>query len=57
MLAMMKEGEARMSQRLAAMKTFYAVLSPEQKKVFNDNFRMMHGRHHGHRGDGDKAPK
>jgi Spy/CpxP family protein refolding chaperone len=52
MLAMMKEHEAHMSQRLAAMKTFYAVLSPEQKKVFNDNFRMMHGRRHGGHHDG-----
>jgi protein CpxP len=54
MLAMMKEGEARMSQRLAALKTFYAVLTPEQKKVFDDNFRLAHRRHHGHRGDADK---
>ena len=44
-LAMMKEREARLSSRLAATKTFYATLSPEQQKIFNEN--SMHGHHHG----------
>lgn len=57
MLAMMKDAETRMSQRLAAMKTFYAVLSPEQQKVFNDNHRMRFGRYHGDRGAAEKAAK
>jgi len=35
MLAMMKEGETRMETRAAAVKEFYAVLTPEQQKVFD----------------------
>lgn len=50
MLAMMKEREAHMATHLAAMKTFYATLSPLQQQIFNDNVgRPMH-RHHGARG-------
>lgn len=53
MLAMMKEREARMSTHLAAMKTFYATLSPLQQQIFNDNVGgRMHGRHGGHGGHG-----
>lgn len=44
-LAMIKEKEARMTNRLAATKTFYAVLTPEQQKIFDENF--MNRRHHG----------
>lgn len=49
MLAMMKEREARMTVHLAAMKTFYATLSPLQQQIFNDNVggRMHHHRHGG----------
>lgn len=43
-LAMMKEGEKRMADRLAAVKEFYAVLTPEQQKIFNDEFAQR--RHH-----------
>ena len=43
-LSMMKEGEARMTTRLAAVKEFYAVLTPEQQAIFNQEFRHMH--HH-----------
>jgi Spy/CpxP family protein refolding chaperone len=46
MLAKSKERQDRMASRLAATKTFYAVLSPEQQKIFNDN--VGKGRHHGH---------
>jgi protein CpxP len=46
MLAMMKEGEKRMADRLAAVKEFYAVLTPEQQKTFNEQFGP--GRHHRH---------
>lgn len=44
-LALMKEREAHMTSRLAATKTFYATLTAEQQKVFNENF--MKGRRHG----------
>ena len=49
-LAMMLEKQARMTSRLAATKTFYATLSPEQQKIFNDNSMrgQRHGHHHGH---------
>jgi protein CpxP len=58
MLAKMKEHEAKMAARLAAMKTFYAVLTPEQQKIFNDNVgkgRMHH--HRGHDGMHDHGPR
>jgi protein CpxP len=45
-LAMLKEREARMTSVLAATKTFYATLTPEQQKIFNDNF-MARGHRHG----------
>lgn len=57
---------AAMEQREDAIKTFYGVLSADQKKVFDaEHARMgaMHGEHHGPRGGrdakgGDKpAPK
>lgn len=38
MLAMMKEHESRMTDRVAAVKEFYAVLTPEQQKLFDDQF-------------------
>ena len=48
-LAKSKERDARMSTRLAAMKEFYAVLTPEQQKIMNE--QSMHQRggrgHHG----------
>ncbi|HEX9718851.1 MAG TPA: Spy/CpxP family protein refolding chaperone [Ramlibacter sp.] len=41
---------AEMDRRGEATKTFYAALSPEQKKVFDDaTLRRGHGRHHGGR--------
>jgi len=54
-LAMSKEHIAAMETRLAALNSFYAVLTPEQKKVLDDaSMRggrgMGHGRHGGHRG-------
>jgi len=48
MLGMMKQHEQRMTERLAATKDFYAVLTPEQQKVFNAEFKPHRGdRHHG----------
>jgi len=57
-MAFMKKAEARMSDRIAATKEFYAVLSPTQQKTFDEVFRHMqerrfkhgrfgHGRGHG----------
>jgi hypothetical protein len=51
MLGKMKEREARMTSHLSAMKTFYAALTPEQQKIFNDNVGAGH-RHHEHHGRG-----
>jgi protein CpxP len=54
-LAMSKERDARMQSHLAALKTFYAVLTPEQQKTFDHS--SMHGRkHHGHH-DGERMQK
>ncbi|WP_050475945.1 Spy/CpxP family protein refolding chaperone [Herbaspirillum rhizosphaerae] len=61
-LDMMKKMEARMTDRIAATKEFYAVLSPEQQKTFDQEFRKMeehrfkHGRF-GHDQGGDHGPK
>lgn len=44
MLTHMKEAEKRMEQHAAATKEFYAVLTPEQKKTFDDEFRRGPGR-------------
>lgn len=44
-LAMLKEREARMTSVLAATKTFYATLTPEQQKTFNENFMVRSHRH------------
>jgi Spy/CpxP family protein refolding chaperone len=40
-LQMMKERMAKMESRLAALKTFYATLTPEQQKTFDDAHRQM----------------
>jgi Spy/CpxP family protein refolding chaperone len=47
MLARMKQAEARMTERAAAVKEFYAVLTPDQQKTFNEHFAKMHGHHRG----------
>ena len=44
MVSRMKEREAQMEQRLAALKEFYAVLTPEQQKLF-DAQNGRRGRH------------
>jgi len=51
MLALSKEHIARQEVRLAATKTFYATLSPEQRKIFDKGFNF---KHHGHFGKGGK---
>ena len=49
MMTMMKEREGHMATHLAAMKTFYATLSPLQQQIFNDNVGggMRGGHRHG----------
>ena len=48
-IAKSKEHIARQETRLAALKTFYAVLTPEQQKVFDDNVPGgEHGPKRGH---------
>lgn len=44
MLAMAKEREKLMETRAAAVKEFYAALTPEQRKLFDDQ-AFRHGRH------------
>jgi protein CpxP len=50
MLAMMREHEVQMGTHLAAMKTFYATLTPLQQQIFNDNVGggAMMRHHHRH---------
>lgn len=62
-LDMMKKMEARMTDKIAATKEFYAVLSPEQQKTFDQEFRKMeqrrfkHGRFGHEHGDGAAPAK
>ena len=44
MLEHAKERLARMQQHLDALKTFYAVLTPEQQKIFDESHHRMHQR-------------
>ncbi|MGV8893645.1 MAG: Spy/CpxP family protein refolding chaperone [Burkholderiaceae bacterium] len=44
MLERMKQNQTRMENHLTALKTFYAVLTPEQQKTFDAEFG--HGRKH-----------
>ena len=48
-IAMHKQRTARMEARLAALNSFYAVLTPEQRKVFDEQSKHRRGgRHHQH---------
>ncbi|MDB5797986.1 MAG: hypothetical protein JWP36_1888 [Paucimonas sp.] len=51
-LERMKQHEAELSKRLQATKTFYATLTPEQQKVFNESVARGHEHHMGHHGHG-----
>lgn len=57
-IAMSKDRIAVQETQLASLKTFYAVLTPEQRKVFDDSVpggkHGGWGGHHGPRGHGDK---
>jgi Spy/CpxP family protein refolding chaperone len=53
MIERQKARTAHMEQRLAALNSFYSVLSPDQKKVFDEKAARMQsrfGRHGGHGG-------
>lgn len=50
MIDFSKQRTARMESRLAALNSFYSTLSPEQKKVFDDQTRHFMGGRGGHRG-------
>ena len=41
-----KQRESVLTGHVAAIKTVYAALSPEQQKIFDDNFKKLR-RHHG----------
>jgi protein CpxP len=49
MIAMAKQHVSAMESRLAALNSFYAVLTPAQKKVFDENTKGGHGHHGGQR--------
>ncbi|WP_211470275.1 Spy/CpxP family protein refolding chaperone [Collimonas humicola] len=57
----LKRAEARLAEHTAAVKEFYAVLTPVQQKVFDEHFKQLEKRrfgHHGsHRGGPDGAPE
>ncbi|MBS1188149.1 MAG: hypothetical protein H6R04_2167 [Burkholderiaceae bacterium] len=59
MLTFMKERQAHMETRLASLKKFYAVLTPEQQKVFDaevgPHHRFQGGRRGAKRGQGPAA--
>ncbi len=55
MQALKAERDARMTQRANATKTFYAALTPEQQKVFDEN-TMRRGGHRGHGGPDGHGP-
>lgn len=50
MIERQKQHLAFMEQRLAALSSFYAVLSPEQQKVFDQHAMRMQARGHRHGG-------
>lgn len=47
MLAMARQHTARMETHLAALNTFYAVLTPAQKKLFDEHTQRGHGHRRG----------
>lgn len=54
MLAMMKERQQAMEVHVEAVKTFYAQLTPEQKKIFDESFAHHMGSH-GKHANSDKS--
>ena len=49
-IAMQKQRIARMEARLSALNSLYAALTPEQRKVFDEQKQGRGGRHHGGHG-------
>jgi Spy/CpxP family protein refolding chaperone len=49
-IAMQKQRTARMEARLSALNSLYAALTPEQRKVFDEQQQRRGGRHHGGHG-------
>ncbi len=49
-IALQKERTARMEARLSALNSLYAALTPEQRKVFDEQQQRRGGRHHGGHG-------
>jgi periplasmic protein CpxP/Spy len=43
-----KQRTVRMEQQLSAMNSFYSVLSPQQKQIFDSEAARMHGHRFGH---------
>jgi protein CpxP len=56
MLELSKKRQDRMAEHLAALKTFYGVLTPEQKKIFDDSHAGPRGGRRGHHQPGGMAP-
>ena len=59
MLERMKEHQARQTEHVAALKEFYAVLTPDQKKTFDDfhsSQRGMRGKPHNRASKSEIAP-
>ena len=46
----MRAMEAKMTEHLAALKEFYAVLTPEQQKIFDDHSMPRRWQHEQKRG-------
>ena len=59
MVERQKQRTARMEARLAALNNFYAVLTPEQKKVFDSQAMRggIGGKHRGHGGPGQHGER
>lgn len=49
-IALQKARTARMEARLSALNSLYAALTPEQRKVFDEQQHRRGGRHHGGHG-------
>lgn len=55
-MAFLKRAETRLADRTAAVKEFYAVLTPVQQTVFDEHFKKMEQHRFGHRGSHRGGP-
>ncbi|AMP01087.1 LTXXQ motif family protein [Collimonas arenae] len=53
----LKRAEARLAEHTAAVKEFYAVLTPTQQKTFDEHFNKMMKHRFGHRGFHQGGPE